>query len=114
MNVMENPIDLLISVNEFMQLLKDQGMVIGPRTVFEKKLVKGIPFDEYRRRVLQKNLISFGEICNAKLWGDVGRKRVYSLAMELIPETDQVKLKGVIKIPREVVLSVAASRGVDV
>ena len=94
MKTIQIPKDLVLNAEDFMQLLKEQGMVIGPRTMFEKNTVKGLPFQEYRNRVLRNKLISFAEIYNAKLWGEIGRKRVYSLAMEVVPESDLVKING--------------------
>ena len=107
--------DVTLSARDFMQMLKEEGLVIGPRTIFEANLVNGIPFEQYRSRIIKKKLISFSEISKARLWGTIGQKQVYNIAMDLVPEADQVKINNrLIKIPRETVLSIAASRGIEI
>lgn len=103
--------DVTLSAKDFINLLKSEGLVIVPRTVFEKNVVSGIPFEDFQRRILRKKMMSCAEISDAKLWGDVGQKAVYRIIKDNISEEDIFKYKNKIKIPRELVISIAASRG---
>ena len=112
LNIEDN---IYLNARDFMQMLKDQGMVIGPKTVFDRNAVDGIPLETYRERVLRNKLISFSQISKARLWGDIGQKAVYTIAKEHLPESDLVKISNrLIKIPREAVKSIAASRGFNI
>lgn len=109
------PEDLMLNAKDFMRLLKEQGMVIGPRTVFESNLVDGIPLEQFRERVMRKKLLTTSDVSKAQLWGKIGRKAVTAIVRNQIDEKDILRLEnGYIRIPREVVRSIAASRGFDV
>ncbi|MAM27456.1 MAG: hypothetical protein CMC13_00380 [Flavobacteriaceae bacterium] len=107
--------DLIIKASDFMQMLKEQGLVIGPKTVFDAQMVKGIPLNHYRNRILRKKLLSASEISDAQLWGAIGQKMVYTIIKNEVPEDDQIKVgyKNTIKIPIATVKSIAASRGIE-
>ena len=107
--------DVTLNARDFMQMLKEEGLVIGPRTVFEANTVKGVPLDQYRERILRKKMLSFSEISDAKLWGPIGQKAVYQIAMKEVPADELVKFNPrLIKIPRETVKSIAVARGFEI
>lgn len=105
--------DVTLNARDFMQMLKDEGLVIGPRTVFESDKVEGVPFQEYRERIKRRKLISFSEISKAKLWGEIGQKQVYNIAKKELPSSDFATIDNRLKIPRETVKSIAVARGFE-
>ena len=107
--------EVMIKATDFMQMLKDHGLVIGPKTLFDAQMVKGIPFAQYQNRILRKKLLSASEISDAQLWGAIGQKAVYTIIKHEIPEDEQIHIGGnrAIKVPIATVLSIAASRGIE-
>lgn len=103
---MEN---VTINAREFLQLLKKEGMVIGPETAFKQNSVE-MSLVNLQKTVLRKRMLSLADIHQAKLWGDIDRKTVYHIVRKLVPEKEIIK-NPYIKINRTTALSIAASRG---
>ena len=95
--------DVKLKASEFIELLKKSGLMVGPKTAFGQNYVEGIPLEDYRRRILQKTLITPAEITKGKLWGEITEPRVRQIIKEQVPEEEQVVVNS-LKIPRLTVL----------
>lgn len=105
--------DKVIRVSDFMEYLKSEGYVIAPRSVKDQMMVKNIPIETYRNRILRKNLLSALEISNGQVWGPIGKAAVKKIIKNRVPEDSQVTIgsQGTIKIPLKMVKSIAIDRG---
>ena len=102
-------------MDQFMARLKAQDLMIVPRALVEQNMVDGMPLDQYRKKILRNNMLSLSQISKARLWGKIGPKAVYTIVMKHVPENEIVKINTrLIKIPRETVKSIAASRGFEI
>ena len=104
-----------ISIKDFMQHLKKEQLVIVPAAVLEDSYVDGMLIDRYCTKILKKQWLRCSEISKGRLWGEIGRKAVYGIALKEVGSDYLLKAGGrkPIKIHRIEVLRIAKERGVE-
>lgn len=102
-----------ISIDAFVDHLKREDLVIVPRSDYESTLIDGLTLPAYRRKILAKTWITFSEISKAKLWGDIGQKAVYTIALKECDAEKILKKKRVWKLHKIEVKRIMRLRGYD-
>lgn len=70
----------LVNVSDFIDELKSQGLVIVPESYANRRQME-LEAKSLRKKVLRKTLLTFKEISDAKLWGDISAKAAKSYAL---------------------------------
>lgn len=82
-----------VDIHEFMQHLEDQGLMIAPRSLVERN-IEDREIQAKKRRALAKKALTFKEVSEARLWGDISVKAVKSYALK------HAKPSEVVTVPR--------------
>jgi len=100
---------VVIEVNDFIDKLKAEGLMVGPSVLFERGR-KVYETEQLRNRCLKKKALTFKEIADAEIFGDVSQKAVkeyvkkYSKKLEMYaPENSNkwfVTITGVLRIAK--------------
>ena len=102
---------ILFNVNEFVDYMKQQGLVLVKMEVDNHRL-DAVKIDKLRIALLDKPALSINEIVSAELWGKIGKQTVYNIIKTRFTER-QVKRAGghrQIKVPMKQVRLIAEER----
>jgi len=103
--------DQLVSANEFLNYLKRHDLVIAPASmVQEDKRPK-------QAQALRKPALTYREISETGLWGDITQKRAYQLAKEYSRDGEILKPGPGVNSPEKIITQavkrIAIQRGLD-
>ena len=100
-----------IEISAFMQHLEKNDLVIAPRRLVDDR----IKLEKKRQQVLKKTVLSFREISEAQLWGEISVKSVKVHAKKYAKEGEILETsignKPQLKIIRAAVERIAKARG---
>jgi len=86
-----------VDVEELIDHLKRNDLVIVPRTLTEG-LNERYDQKAYENELRKKSALTFAEISNAKLWGDISARACKSYAKKYVPEELMLVNKGDVKL----------------
>ena len=69
-----------ISAKEFKEELMNDGLIIVPMEYMKELIRKSNTHP--REKLLKKTALSYKEIADSGLWGNIGQKQVYLIALE--------------------------------
>ncbi|MEO2070296.1 MAG: hypothetical protein ABGW99_03050 [Zunongwangia sp.] len=110
-----------INTQEFMEYLKENNLVIIPESYADER-IKELNAEKLKKRLLRRRgMITFREISDSKLWGEISPKAAKSYALReienkgLVKENEVIKTKkgklSIWKIHRIAVERIAKNRG---
>lgn len=87
----------------FIEELKSEGLIIVPESYVAKNL---------QQKYLRKKSLTFKEIADANLWGDIGKSRVEAIAKEELIPHEKFKDGNKWKVHRSAVERIGKNRGI--
>lgn len=100
------------TLGDWIQYMKNEGLIVVPKSVMDARHVGGVSFEQYRNRILNKQWLSCLEISRAQLWGPISKKRVYQKVRSDVPEENlQTNPAGTIMVHRDAVRAIAIALG---
>lgn len=97
-----------INIHDFMRHLKANDLVIVSRSLVENEL-EASSLKKLRRKALSKKALTFKEIADAQLWGDISTKSVKEYA-KIHAKEDEIKKFPFGKIERYKLMRSAVER----
>lgn len=97
-----------IEISTFMDHLEKKGLVIVPRNLVENRLQE-VEFLKLQKQLKRKPALTYKEIVDGKLWGDIGKHAVKNYASKYAKPGEIFKVK---KSKQEIqkVITVAVKR----
>ena len=87
----------------FIEELKSEGLIIVPESYVAKNL---------QQKYLRKKSLTFREIADANLWGDIGKSRVEAIAKEELTPHEKFKDGNKWKVHVAAVERIGKNRGI--
>ncbi len=95
-----------VSIKEFMVHLKKENLLIVPAHLVMDELTHKAAL---RKKILSKKAVTYREISNSGLWGDITQKRAYQIAKTFAKPLEIIK-PGCTENSPEKLLTIAAIR----
>lgn len=92
-----------IKVSELFDYMREEGLVIVPRSEALKY--------QYKEKVLRKKFLTYKEIADAGLWGDIQKSRVEAIAKAEVQPHEIDKSGHTFRISRHAVERIGKNRG---
>ena len=100
---MEGKVDVREFSEYFVQYLREQDLVIMPRQIGEA--------ERLRESYLRKKSLTYKEIADANLWGDIGKKAVETIAKRQVQQHAIFQRGNTFRIMISEVERIARNRG---
>tara|TARA_Y100001963_G_C6693368_1_gene405750 strand:- start:656 stop:949 length:294 start_codon:yes stop_codon:yes gene_type:complete len=94
--------DGIVNIPDLLDYMKKEGLVL----VKEKDIIPS----RLQERYLRKKSLTFKEISDANIWGEIGKSRVEAIAQDLLPH-EKFKSGNKWKVHRSAVERIAKNRG---
>ncbi|MEO2070780.1 MAG: hypothetical protein ABGW99_05515 [Zunongwangia sp.] len=89
-----------INAQEFMEYLKENNLVIIPESYADER-IKELNAEKLKKRLLRRRgMITFREISDSKLWGEISPKAAKSYALREIENNGLVQKNEVILVKK--------------
>jgi hypothetical protein len=93
----------LVNIPELVSYMKKEGLVWAKETDLKPLKLK--------ERYMRKKSLTYKEIADAHLWGDIGKKAVEAIAKKELQPHEKFKAGIAFKIHRSAVERIAKNRG---